>query len=156
MAKTLAEIAEMMRDVDFAMLCTHSSGGTIAGRPMSNNRDVDYKGDSFFFSCDDTRLIADIEANPQVSLSYQGKAGLLGMKPVFVSVEGRAEILRDKATFAEHWNPDLERWFKDGVDTNGLVLIRVAGERAHYWDGEDQGDLLLSGARPDTAATPTG
>jgi general stress protein 26 len=156
MPKTLADIAEMMRDIDFAMLSTHSDGGTIASRPMSNNREVDYDGDNWFFALDDTRLFADIAADPQVGLAFQGKGGLLGMKPVFVHIEGRAELIRDKATFAEHWSKDLEMWFKQGVDTPGLALIRVHGERAHYWDGEDQGDLVLEGAGAETEALATG
>ena len=155
MAKTLAEIAEMMRDIDFAMFSTHSTGGTIASRPMSNNRDVDYDGDNWFFSFEDTRLVRDISADPKVSLGFQGKAGLLHMKPVFVSIEGAASILKDKAKFEEHWTKDLEMWFEQGVDTPGLVLIQVHGERAHYWDGQDQGDLMLTNATADSVATPT-
>ena len=153
MAKTLAQIAEMMRDIDFATLSTHSDGGTIASRPMSNNRDVEYDGDNWFFSMEDTRLIDDIRANPQVSLGFQGKAGLLKMKPVFVSIEGHASIIKDKAEFEKHWTKDLEMWFEQGTDTPGLVLIKVHGERAHYWDGEDQGDLEIGKAE---VATPTG
>lgn len=156
MTKTLADIAEMMKRIDFAMLSTHSDGGTIAARPMSNNRDVAYDGDNWFFTLDDTRLAADIAADPQVGLGFHGSGGMLGMKPAFVSIEGRAALIRDKAQFEAHWNPDLDRWFEQGVDTPGLVLIHVEGERAHYWDGEDQGDLLLAGATPDTAALPTG
>ena len=156
MPKTLADIAEMMRDIDFAMLSTHSDGGTIASRPMSNNRDVDYDGDNWFFTSDDTRLVADIEADPKVGLGFQGKAGMLGLKPVFVSIEGTAELIRDKAQFEAHWNKDLERWFEQGVDTPGLVLIKVHGERAHYWDGEEQGDLVLHGASAGTVANATG
>ncbi|WP_066798288.1 pyridoxamine 5'-phosphate oxidase family protein [Sphingomonas soli] len=153
MAKTLAEIAAMMRDIDFAMLSTHSDGGTIASRPMSNNRDVDYDGDNWFFALEDTRLVSDIRANPSVSLGFQGKAGLLKMKPVFVSIEGTASIIQDKAAFEAHWAKDLDMWFEQGVDTPGLVLIQVHGERAHYWDGEDQGDLVIGAAE---VATPTG
>ena len=153
MPKTLSDIAEMMRDIDFAMLSTHSDGGTIASRPMSNNRDVDYDGDNWFFTSDDTRLVADIEADAKVGLGFQGKAGMLGLKPVFVSIEGSAELIRDKAMFEAHWNKDLERWFNDGVDTPGLTLIKVHGQRAHYWDGEDQGDLVIGQAE---VATPTG
>ncbi len=37
----------------------------------------------------------------------------------------------------------LERWFKDGVDTPGLVLIKVHAGRIHYWDGEDEGEVNL-------------
>jgi general stress protein 26 len=43
---SLSDISEKMRDIDIAMLCTHTEGGAIAGRPMSNNREVDYDGDS--------------------------------------------------------------------------------------------------------------
>lgn len=132
-----------MKDIDFAMLSTHTQNGAIASRPMSNNRQVDYDGDNWFFACEDTRLIDDIRANPDVGLGFQGKAGLLGMKPVFVSIEGRAELIKDKAQFEAHWTTDLDLWFKEGVDTPGLTLIKVHGIRAHYWNGEDQGEIVL-------------
>ncbi|MEN3745924.1 pyridoxamine 5'-phosphate oxidase family protein [Sphingomonas sp. HF-S3] len=146
MTKTRADLAEIMKDIDFAMLSTHSDGGTIAGRPMSNNREVDYDGDSYFFAMDDTRLFDDIAADPKVALGYHGKGGLLGMKPVFVHVEGHADLIKDKAQFEAHWTKDLDRWFEQGVDTPGLTMIKVRGVRAHYWDGEDQGEILLDAA----------
>lgn len=141
MARTLADLAEQMRDIDFAMLSTRTEGGAIASRPMSNNRQVTFAGDSYFFSLDDTRTVSDIARDPQVGLGYQGKAGMLGMRPFFVAMEGRAELIREKARFEEHWNPDLDRWFEQGVDTPGLLLIKVAAERLHYWDGEEEGEL---------------
>lgn len=150
--KTLAEIAEKMRDIDFCMLSTRTEGDAIAARPMSNNRDVDYDGDAWFFTCDDTRLAHDIEADPQVGLSFQGKAGLLGLRPFFLAIEGRAELIRDKAEFEAHWTKGLDMWFEQGVDTPGLVLIRVRGERAHYWDGMDEGELLLEQSALSTAS----
>ncbi len=156
MTKTLAEISEKMRDIDFTMLSTRTDGGAIAARPMSNNREVEYDGDNWFFACDDTRLFADIAADPRVGLAFQGKAGLLGMKPVFVHVEGTAELIRDKAEFEKHWTKDLALWFKDGIDTPGLVLIKVRGDRTHYWDGADQGELVLAGAGKETLAEAAG
>ena len=143
MTKTLSDIAERMRDIDFAMLSTHTDGGAIGARPMSNNRDVDYDGDSWFFSSEDTRMVSDIQADPRVGLSYQGKAGLLGMRPFFIAIEGRATLIRDKAAFAEHWTKDLERWFEQGVDTPALAMIHVRASRIHYWDGEDEGELRV-------------
>lgn len=148
MTRTLAEIAEKMLDIDFTMLSTRTEQGAIAARPMSNNRDVDYDGDSWFFACDDTRMVEDIARDPQVGLSLQGKSGMLGLRPFFIAIEGRAELIRDKAAFAEHWTRDLDMWFKQGADTPGLVLIRVYGERAHYWDGEDEGELVLEARAP--------
>jgi general stress protein 26 len=143
-ATTLADIAKKLRDIDFAILSTRTGGGAIAGRPMSNNRDLDFDGDAWFFTCEDTRTVADIVRDPQVGLGYQGKSGALGFKPFFVSVEGRAELIRDKARFAEHWTKDLDRWFEQGIDTPGLTLIKVTAERLHYWDGYEEGELRLS------------
>ncbi len=140
----LEEISEKMRDIDFAILSTRSEGGSVAGRPMSNNRDVEFDGDSYFFTCDDARSVADIRRDPNVGLGYQSKSGMLGMKPFFVTVEGRASLIQDKAKFAEHWTKDLESWFKDGIHTPGLTLIRVEAERLHYWDGYEEGELDLS------------
>ena len=139
----LKSISEKMRDIDFAILSTRTEGGEIAGRPMSNNREVDFDGDSFFFTLEETRTVDDIKRDPKVGLGYQGKSGLLGAKPFFITVEGRAELIRDKGAFAEHWTKDLDRWFEKGIDTPGLLLLKISAERLHYWDGTDEGELRL-------------
>ena len=141
--RTLAQLAKAMKDIDFAMLPTHAGDGRIGARLMSNNRDVEYDGDSYYFTTDDTVMVHDIERDPQVGLSFQGSAGLLNQRPLFLAIEGRADLIRDKAQFEAHWNSDLERWFEQGVDTPGLVMIKVRAERAHYWDGEDEGEVSL-------------
>ena len=141
--RSLADVAAKMRDIDFAVLSTRTEGGALAGRPMSNNRDVDFDGDTYFFTMEDTRTVADIGRDPQVGLAYQAKSGMLGMRPFFLTVEGRASLIRDKAEFAAHWTKDLDAWFEQGIDTPGLVLIKVSAERLHYWDGYEEGELSL-------------
>ena len=84
---SLKEISEKMRDIDFAVLSTRTDGGAIGGRPMSNNRQVEFDGDSYFFACEDTRTISDIRRDPNIGLAYQTKSGVLGMKPFFLTVE---------------------------------------------------------------------
>ncbi|KQQ79458.1 pyridoxamine 5'-phosphate oxidase family protein [Aureimonas sp. Leaf324] len=138
---TLKDISEAMADIDFCMLSTRTEGGDIAARPMSNNGDVAYEGDSYFFTYAEARTVSDIERDPRVGLGFQGKKGLLGRPPMFISVEGRAELIRDKAAFEAHWTKDLEYWFKDGVDTPNLVLIKVHATRIHFWNGEDEGEV---------------
>lgn len=140
---SLHDLSEQMRDIDFTMLFTRSEDGSAAGRPMSNNGDVEYQGDSFFFSYEQTRLIADIERDTHVSMSLQGNKGLLGQPPLFIAVEGEAEVIRDKHRFEEHWQKNLQRWFPEGVDTSGLVMIKVAARRIHWWNREDQGEIVL-------------
>jgi general stress protein 26 len=148
-SKTLGEISEALKDIDFCMLVSRAADGSIGGRPMSNNREVAYEGTSRFFTSGDARMVEDVERDPSVGLTYQGKAGLMGMvgKPgLFVHVEGEARVIRDKARFAEHWTPGLERWFEQGIDTPGLTLLEVIARRIHYWDGEDEGEVALPSA----------
>jgi general stress protein 26 len=78
--------------------------------------------------------------DPTVSLTFQGS------KAFSVAVEGKAKLLRDKKSFKEHWTPDLDQWFKDGIDTKGVVMINVHATRVHYWDGEEDGEVKLSSA----------
>jgi general stress protein 26 len=144
--KTLADISEAMKDIDFCMLVSRTEDGSVGGRPMSNNREVEYEGTSRFFTYADTRMVHDIARDGAVGLTYQGKAGLLGAvgKPgLFIHVEGAARLVRDKTRFAEHWTKGLDRWFEQGIDTPGLTLIEVDARRIHYWDGEDEGEVLL-------------
>lgn len=140
---TLADLAKKMRDLDFAMLSTHTEGGQIAARPMSNNRDVAFDGDSFYFTSDETRTVSDIMRDPKVSLSFQGSSGIVGQRPFMIAIEGVAHLIRDKAAFKEHWTSDLDRWFEHGIDTPGLVLLKVHASRITYWDGEEEGEIVV-------------
>ena len=146
MTKTLSDISEDMKQIDFCTLATHAPNGTIGARPMSNNREVDYDGDSYFFTYQDRQMVSDIERDANVAMTYLGSAGLkgiLGAPGQFIHVEGKASIIRDKARFEEHWDKSLDRWFPQGTDTPGLTMIKVSATRIHYWDGEDEGEVTL-------------
>jgi general stress protein 26 len=140
---TLPELSKKMSDIDFSMLFTRAENGAMAGRPMSNNGDVEYDGDSFFFAYENTTAVQDIERDANVSLSLAGAKGLLGKPGLFISIEGKAELIRDKAMFVEHWTSDLDRWFDKGADTPGIALIKVHAKRIHYWNGEDSGEIAV-------------
>lgn len=138
----LADIAEKMKGIDIAILSTHTEDGEIASRPMSNNGDVTYDGTSYFFTTEDTRCVSDIGRNAKVSLGYSTEPGFFS-GGTYVSVEGRAELIRDKAAFRQHWNSDLDRWFEQGVDTPNLVLIKVVAKRVNYWEDGEEGQAVL-------------
>ena len=139
----LKELSKKMRAIDFTMLTTRAASGALASRPMSNNGEIDYDGDSWFFTTEDTAMVAEIAADPVVGLTLSGDRGLLGKPGIFIAIEARAELIRDKALFAVHWTKGLDRWFPQGIDTPGLVLIRAHAARIAYWDGEDEGELAL-------------
>lgn len=140
---TLENLSEKMGKIDFGMLSTRTEGGAVASRPMSNNGDVAYHGDSFFFTDESARTVSDIERDAQVGLTFTGSAGLLGGPPLFIAVEGKAELIRDAVQFVRHWTKDLDRWFEQGVDMPGLVMIRVHADRIHYWNGSDEGEIAV-------------
>ena len=142
--KTVKDVAELMAKIDFCMMETLSEDGRIAARPMSSNGDVEYRGQSWFYSREDSRKVRDIRSDNRVGLSFQGSGGLMGLagKPgAMIHVQGHASLIVDRTTLKEHWVPELEYWFKDGIDTHGLIIIRVDADRIHYWDGTDEGEM---------------
>lgn len=140
--KSIEEISKRMAGIDIAILSTHTENGQIANRPMSNNGDVQYDGTSYYFTFEQSRTISDIQANPKVALGFTGEGGIFS-DAIYVAVEGNAELIRDKAAFKAHWTSDLDRWFEQGIDTPGIVLVKVKASRIAYWDGEDEGEVKV-------------
>lgn len=144
MTKSMSDISKAMSDIDFCMLVSRAPDGALGGRPMSNNGEVEYEGTSWFFTLDDAQMVQDIAKDSSVGLTYQGKAGLLGLvgaPGIFIHVEGHARLIKDKLLFAKHWQDHMARWFKQGIDTPGMILIEVEAKRIHYWDGEEEGEV---------------
>ena len=130
----LKDIANAMKHVDICMLTT----AAMESRPMSNNKDVDYDGDTYFFTREGEELIQDIDKDPKVNLSYIQAPAILG-KTLYMSVNGRAQVVRDRDEMKKHWAPDLEIWFQQGVNTPGLAMIHVRADSVKYWRGEENG-----------------
>jgi len=138
MKTSLKAVAKLMRDIDYCMFTTQTARGALASRPMSNNREVTYKGSSYFFTWDGSRTVQDIrEHSALVTLGFRGKGR------IFLSVAGRAKLIKDKATMAEHWVDELSRWFEDGLETEGIMLIHVAAKRIKLWKDEGDAELVL-------------
>lgn len=140
---SLHDLSKKMAKLDFTMMATRSSDGALTARPMSNNGDVEYRGDSYFFAYQNSRKIVDLRADPHVILSYTGAVGMLGGPPLFVTVEGTAALIEDRVVFADHWTKDLDRYFSEGIDTPGVVMIRVDASLIRYWNGNDEGQIAI-------------
>lgn len=124
----IKKLAEMIRDIDFAMLTTVAADGTLHSRPMSTQR-VEFDGDLWFFTRASAPKVGEIEGEHRVNVSYA--------KPEdqrYISVSGRAVIVRDRAKIEELWSPELKAWFPEGPEDPDLALLKVSAERAEYWD----------------------
>jgi general stress protein 26 len=139
-SKQVAQLATLMRGIDFCMMTTHGTDNVMRSRPMSNNGEVEFDGDAWFFTSRDSRKVAEIESDSRVELSYVG-----GTKraPIWISLAGTAEILDDNDLKEELWLDELEQWFDNGPDDPEVVLIHVKAEQAAWWTYEDQGELKL-------------
>lgn len=130
----LKDIAQKMRNLDIATMVTIAEDGSLAARPMSNNGDVDFDGKSYYFTYEQSDKVKQISQNPQVQLAFEGDDDL------YVSVAGKAELIREKAEFDKHWKPELQQWFDQGTDTPGMVLVCVQAKEAKYWQNMEMGE----------------
>lgn len=135
--KTLQDVSKLMRDMDICMLITTTSNGMLASRPMSNNGEVEYDGNSYFFTWESSRMVSDIELDNGVNLTFQGG------KDIFISVAGKADVTRSREKMEEHWVAELEQWFEEGLDTPGIAMISVNARHIKYWQGMEEGEVKL-------------
>ena len=89
------------------------------------------------------RFIADIGRDPQVGLTFAGRQEPARQARHLHPIAGSAQVIRDKAAFAEHWIDDLDAGSRTGIDTPGMVMLKISAQRVHYWDGEESGEVSL-------------
>lgn len=131
--KSMSRVKELMKDIDFCILTSKGEKGLLHSRPMSNNRNVEYEGENYFFSYRDKDVCREIEKESAVSISFS-----VPDEMIFISVGGKAELLHDKDLMKKYWSDELERYFPEGIDQEGIVLIRVKAELITLWEGEEE------------------
>ena len=122
------KVAELIAGIKIAMLTTIGADGHLTSRPMQN-QEVEFDGDLYFFSMDNTPKAEDIRSNPRVGVIFSEPA-----KQEYVTLSGDAAISYDRDKMKELWNPVYKAWFADGLDTPGICLIKVNAHQAEYWD----------------------
>lgn len=110
------------------MMTTVDGNGTMHSRPMSNNGEVEYDESSYFFTYKDSGKIRQIENYSGTSLISQTDDML------FIEVNGNSKIIDDKTEMQIYWLKELERWFPQGLDTSGIVMIKTEAHKIKYWE----------------------
>jgi len=137
--KSIEKLASLIKDIRFAMLTTVCSDGSLRSRPMATQQD-DFDGVLWFFTSANEPKVREIQEDAHVNVSYADPD-----KNNYISVSGRATLVRDKVIAKELWNPFFKAWFPKGLDDPQLALIRVAVERAEYWDSPNSKLVQLAG-----------
>jgi general stress protein 26 len=135
-----AKLHSLIKDIQFTMMTTVCPDGSLRSRPMATHKDDQFDGTLWFFTNDHDAKVHEILEDTHVNLSYADPG-----KNDYVSVSGRATLVKDKAKAKELWNPLYKAWFPDGVDDPQLALIRVDVDRAEYWDSPNSKMVQLAG-----------
>ncbi|MGE6334779.1 pyridoxamine 5'-phosphate oxidase family protein [Stenotrophomonas sp. NPDC077659] len=128
-AEHIAQLAELIKDVEVAMFTTVGVDGRLYSRPLGTQQ-VAFDGDLWFATAADSPKVAEIALNPRVNVAYASAS-----KNTYVSVSGRARIVDDRAKIDELWSPAMKLFFPGGKEDPNLRLIHVRADSAEYWDG---------------------
>jgi general stress protein 26 len=121
-------VRDIIDDVKVAMFTTCDTSGAMRSRPMYTQR-TEVNGDLWFTTSRASGLVADVEQQPMVLVTYGNPSAQR-----FVTIDGSAVVSRDQSKIDELWNPTLKMWFEGGPTDPDLVLVHVQSHRASYWD----------------------
>jgi len=127
--ENLQKIRDMVKDIDFCMLTTVDEKGDLHSRPMSANGDIDPNGDIWFFTAASSHKVSEIEKASKVNVSFADPEN-----QQYVSITGKAQLVRDRSKIEELWKPEFKMWFPEGKDDPEVALLRISLEKAEYWD----------------------
>lgn len=143
------KLSELIGDIRFGILTTIAEDGSLWSRPISTQQ-ANPDGELWFFTKLDSPMANELRRHPRVSLCYA--------KPVdssYVSISGVCELVSDRKKAEELWDSSYQKWLPGGPQDPSLLLVRVAVERAEYWDVPsatwplEAGFALLSSATRD-------
>ncbi len=125
----IKKLRELIKDIDIGMLTTIDEDGNLHSRPMSTNSQVEFDGDLWFFTNASSHKVTEVEHDRHVNVSFSDPH-----KQQYVSISGRATLVRDRNKIQELWKPELKAWFPQGVDEPDIALLKVNVDSAEYWD----------------------
>jgi general stress protein 26 len=64
---------------------------------------------------------------------------------MYITITGKAKLIRNKAQMSAHWIDSLSMWFRQGLNTPGIVLIHVKGTKIKYWQKNKEGEIKIAG-----------
>ncbi|GAB1545364.1 pyridoxamine 5'-phosphate oxidase family protein [Scytonema sp. NUACC21] len=125
----LKKLRELIEDMDIGMLTTVDEDGSLHSRPMSTNSEVEFDGDLWFFTYASSHKVIEIKQHQEVNVSFSDPKA-----QTYVSMSGKAQLVRDRNKIQQLWKPQLKAWFPKELEEPDLALLKVNVEKAEYWD----------------------
>lgn len=131
-AQTARQFVERLRQFETAMLITHGPNGKLHGRPMAVAEIEPVDSERFscylwFLTGLETSKTDEIRQNQEVLVAFQNR------QDQFLTLSGRAEIIRDAERVDAFWREHYRLWFPQGKTDPSLALIRVRLDQGQVW-----------------------
>ena len=126
-ADDTGKLWSLIKSVEVAMLVTEDDGH-LRGRPMAMSQ-REFDGTLWFFTRASSHKVIEVQSDQRVNVSFAHPG-----KQNYVSVSGRASLVRDPAAISDHWAEAVRVWFPKGKDDPEIALLKVTVDAAEYWD----------------------
>ena len=162
--KKITDLYKLVEGIEIAMFTTHRADGHLVSRPMDTQEQS--AGADLWFATDiESHKMDELETDAHVNVAYYRDR-----TREWVSVSGRARIVRDRAKIQELYKPDWRAWFGDeGGDRDGgpndprIGLIAVDADSVVYMVNNTPRPVVLfevvkgivTGSQPDVGETRT-
>jgi general stress protein 26 len=123
---THEHLYDLLKDFDTAMLVTQSADGHMHSRPMAI-AELRADSDAYFVTSINSPKVAEIQANPGVTLTFQSSNQ-------YASLSGEATIVRDRALIDRLYKEDWKIWFPKGRTDPSIALLKFNAQHGEYWD----------------------
>ena len=126
----IERIWELIEKVGVCMLTTQGADGLHA-RPVEARADASDKVAGLIYVVTDVRSpkVDEIAARPAVVLTFVDQN-----ENAYLSVTGRAKVLRDPPKTRELWRKTDALWWP-GYDDPNVCLLQIEAMTAELWDG---------------------
>lgn len=124
----LTQIHDKIKGIPYAMLTTMGEDGLLRSRPLYvTEGEID--GNLWFFTEENTEKTFEIAHLPEVNLAYADVK-----ENTFVSISGKASIVKDRVKMEQLWKPLLRPWFPKALDEPNIALLKIEIQEAEFWD----------------------
>jgi general stress protein 26 len=112
-------------------MLTTQAADRLHARPVEARADASDKAAGVIFVVTDARSpkADEIAARPAVVLTFVDQG-----ENAYLSITGRAKVLRDMGKTRELWRKTDELWWS-GYDDPNVCLLRIEAMTAELWDG---------------------
>ena len=127
--KGIEKLRELIEGVEYVMLTTVATDGSLHSRPMAA-QNAEFDGTLWFFTRASSHKVEEVEKDHHVNVAYASADD-----KVWVSLSGRAALVRDRTKMEELWSPEMEAYFGAGLEDPDIALLKVSVQRGEYWEG---------------------